>query len=1277
MNSYNHLKAIRRSRGEPVFLISDHAAAVREIVQHRFELSAEYAESSAALDWAPIAFDRVLLGLRGHVEFTKLDDMTEALAAVLSAHQDGRHQDRDRASERWLEQHFEHWAKALWWLVDANDYKAAQSEAEMRRAQGKNPQFNLFAALTRLELLTIAEANKDVNEIGSIEDPVRRALAHSRMARNQAHTPGASGIPHATELCFLSILAPIVKHAAKLRQALMGVLVRPLDLTTERLQLVRSVSEARRNHLRRFGGRQRWLEVIRRKLVEMSTEGGYLVLTGPEGQGKSALCAKLSEELCSECRPIGPAAARVPRDAPWLPGIIMHMGKQSRNPRDVVQVIVSQASSLLLRRVALPGESALSIYSPTSAANIDPDYSEVRTRPMPREERFGGGGRAASRRETLDDDRSVLFDACHRLVEERGSAFVVIDAIDEITRDGEGLRFLPDPVPRGAIFLLTVRSNLGLEAWLQTNRTNVEIVRLENLERSEVPLLTKVADEGEGIPFNDGAFDHSSGWAYMLASIGVQVEKHEGNFKRVEFAGVAQAMLERQAEEWRSSEDPSRDPLALLLPALSLLEPCAPISVDGLQSYLMHQGIGLRRSELATLLRSVGHQLEGLSANRVKLAQSVFAEYVRETYLSALDHRFVVGQIGSWLAVDDVVEPELVVRFLGYRPAPGDRSIASNVAGDLVSAMHAGARPDALFRIGAALVREERSEEALQFFEAAVDLGHVGACAGLGSELYFRESPKPDESRAEELFRRAINGGHRHAMVLLSMLLADKPSLEAQEEATRLLRRASDDQPLAMWILADRLFAGLGTEKDEQEAETCLRRAAASGLSSAARALGGRLIDGKGVAKNRAEALEIWRRLASDGDESAMYLLGLHLGKEDVPGDKEEMRKWLQRAADKDHPGACTILGHRMLYGIDYPQSVTQGELWLRRAVVHGSSRAKAFLGDAILDGEAETQSMEEGRQLLEAAAAQHDVVGVTELGFRLSRGKGFELDLPRGLSLLREAATADHPRAMLELGCLLLDEGEGEEGEKWLRASQGLGSQAAVLELAERLSLGKGLEKDEGAAREVLAEGANAGSIVAMRKLAGMAETLEEAISWLKRVAAVEHAAYAEIGLKYHEAGRMEDAAAAFFAGHLDQERDCSNNLAYILRRGEVPDPSGFPTVGQLLEDWIDSKDAFVLINLALFEVQQAAGPGAWKKADALIAQIEHQAEDAAEWWQELAVKGEAEGHLVIWWLACHRKVADPHGLSLDERLLLVGPDLRPPESLRPSASEGHDSRA
>jgi len=69
--------------------------------------------------------------------------------------------------------------------------------------------------------------------------------------------------------------------------------------------------------------------------------GGYVLLTGPQGMGKSALTARLSEALNPSGDALGPDRIRTQDDAPWLPGALLHMGKQSKVPVEIVQLLLA------------------------------------------------------------------------------------------------------------------------------------------------------------------------------------------------------------------------------------------------------------------------------------------------------------------------------------------------------------------------------------------------------------------------------------------------------------------------------------------------------------------------------------------------------------------------------------------------------------------------------------------------------------------------------------------------------------------------------------------------------------------------------------------------------------------------------------------------------------------------------------------------------------------------------------------------------------------------
>lgn len=102
-------------------------------------------------------------------------------------------------------------------------------------------------------------------------------------------------------------------------------------------------------------------------------------------------------------------------------------------------------------------------------------------------------------------------------------------------------------------------------------------------------------------------------------------------------------------------------------------------------------------------------------------------------------------------------------------------------------------------------------------------------------------------------------------------------------------------------------------------------------------------------------------------------------------------------------------------------------------------------------------------------------------------------------------------------------------------------------------------------------------------------------------------------------------------------------NNLAYIIRRGEVKDPTKYTPkyVAELLKDGVFSKDSFSMINMALFWTLNVKGEDSWKLADNIISVIPREdISSALDWWLDIARKGDIEGYLVHYWLLRHNKI-------------------------------------
>jgi DNA polymerase III delta prime subunit len=150
------------------------------------------------------------------------------------------------------------------------------------------------------------------------------------------------------------------------------------------------------SHLKVFVGRD---ELLRRiaEWIDHTQAGGYLLLVGPPGQGKSALMAELA------------------RREGERGGCLLHMVKCNSEPLCFVRALICQAAKL---------------------AGVT----------------FG----SEAYRGDLDALRKSLAFALATLCQKTGRAIMVIDALDELEPGSDYLRFLP-LLPEGARVVLTAR----------------------------------------------------------------------------------------------------------------------------------------------------------------------------------------------------------------------------------------------------------------------------------------------------------------------------------------------------------------------------------------------------------------------------------------------------------------------------------------------------------------------------------------------------------------------------------------------------------------------------------------------------------------------------------------------------------------------------------------------------------------------------------------------------------------------------------------------------
>ena len=158
---------------------------------------------------------------------------------------------------------------------------------------------------------------------------------------------------------------------------------------------------------------------------------------------------------------------------------------------------------------------------------------------------------------------------------------------------------------------------------------------------------------------------------------------------------------------------------------------------------------------------------------------------------------------------------------------------------------------------------------------------------------------------------------------------------------------------------------------------------------------------------------------------------------------------------------------------------------------------------------------------------------------------------------------------------------------------------------------------------------------IINIKKLFHLVDELQSCASWAL--------SYSALGRDAYEINNYILAELAFQAANNPKNISASNDLAYIIRRGEIGDTAKYNSrdIVDLLKEGVQNKDAFSLINMALFWALKVGDLDSWELADNLIQMVSSDGlSSALNWWLSLAKKGDVEGELVHLWLLKHNKI-------------------------------------
>lgn len=1272
-------------------VFQDNSGLFRKFALPPMVKSQEYRDIEKQFDSILLLADRILCAFVEDMDFNQIEKINTYLVDIVRAEE--RQEDNSRAVEALL-QASEQWLKPILRLT---------SPASWTRLNQNKKTFTLFPTIRELGLLTQAELDTPERQVHDITDEVRQLIYWNRKERNYVTHETQEAAPHIRgrflTVALITLIAPVYKHQDAIRSKLLDLIASPFQ-NKEIEDLLALVNSERLKHLERFRAREKWVADLQARLLDDSRlSKPYLLLIGYEGIGKSAICAKLTEAL-SLGTGIGRYTGGVKKTAPWLPHMLLHFGKQSNQPNEIVRSLIAQANTLLLRPMPLPEANDYI----GSELEPEPVGADILAQPEPKRSSRGARrkdatlpdisriyrstrqGQSVSPRHKaatseLVQYRRALYLVLERVTQERGPVVLIIDAIDEITTNGGELEFLPERLPVGVSAVVTGRQNTRALDWLVNNR-EVDRIRLTGLDRDEIPLLTQIdsSDGAAEASFNERVIKASQGWPVLVLAAAKSAREQRDNLNAVQVDRSVDSVFARQAGEWHASSSNPPDLLPQVLLLLAIFEPVTPLELGLIQSFLEYQDIKLSLADLRQELLPVGSQLEGMSVGRAKLGLKAFAEYVRDRYCSKRDLREAIESVVSWLITESDADPRTLSAFLKFWSDPDqvkDRNILAAVE-KLVDSLKDNGTPNTLYEIYLLSQQKRLKRDVLLPFAsrllfAAAELGDPRAMFAAGWRLFEGIGISKDVVDGERWLRSAAAANHADAIVYLASHLLDGVGLERNpEEGEALLRQAADFGDVSgLIILARRLLDGRGIEKNTIEGEQILRRLADDGDRTAMYELAVRLIDGSSLAKNPEEGEQLLRKLDEGHYVSATLTLARFLIDGEVPPRRpEEGEALLRNLIGTGDKNAIGVLAIRLIQGDGLPQNIEEGEQLLLRLAEDGDGQAMYLLGEYLINGGPLQKNIQEGEKWLIKAADSGWINAMISLGGRYIEGDGLIKKKGEGVKWLRKAAETGSTRAMATLGNYILDDDtlvrDKNEGRQWLERAANSGSVSAMTDLGERLLDGADLTKNANEGERWLRKAAQTGNPDAMALLGsrlcdgdGLSQNRQEGEQLLKQASSLgDSFAPLALGMEYYKSQNLPEAAKNFL---LSFQRgglvDSANNLVYMSRRSELPPDFEIPPVPTLLKTSLENKDGFGIVNYALCLASGFYYNQDWVAADHAIASLvnaeNNRISGVLDWWhKEIIPPNDPEGHLVVGWLARHRLVKDPEGISIAQRM-------------------------
>lgn len=322
------------------------------------------------------------------------------------------------------------------------------------------------------------------------------------------------------------------------------------------------------------------------------------------------------------------------------------------------------------------------------------------------------------------------------------------------------------------------------------------------------------------------------------------------------------------------------------------------------------------------------------------------------------------------------------------------------------------------------------AEQLFQYYKSGAEAGNPSAQFELSMLYQEGQVVEQDFGQALDWALKAASQGLIGAMAHVGLLYAQGEIVELDyDRAYHWFKKAAmQDDPFSCRMVAHFIESRKVEEGDFETALKWYHRSAMLEEPNAQLYLGYLYFTGENVEKDVDEAIRWLTRAANQGEAHAQFLLGTIYQDENILAeiDMELSNRWLQMAAEQEHPEACRYLSWSYEHGAGVEQDEAEAFRWMQAAAALNFPEALFWIGIWYQEGShgLKEDSKQSNKYLLKAARLGN-ANAQCEYALKLLEGVGMARNPQSAASWYKKAIRASHPLAMFSLAFMYRD-GDG-----------------------------------------------------------------------------------------------------------------------------------------------------------------------------------------------------------------------------------------------------------